>query len=153
MKEHKSAFRDSGWDPTNVPKETSRKPKENLPLKDINPKIGFKEPKSLSKEHWTEGMNHGSGLNKRLCNPECDDHMTKKRKKGYVDLGKQTSGLDAQLSDKELMKDRSLMRTSKLRQEGEDVEHKKMSTLPPFQQLVDPNDSDMEAQSTKSDVS
>lgn len=98
-------------------------------------------------------MNHGSGLNKRLCNPECDDHMTKKRKKGYVDLGKQTSGLDAQLSDKELMKDRSLMRTSKLRQEGEDVEHKKMSTLPPFQQLVDPNDSDMEAQSTKSDVS
>lgn len=98
-------------------------------------------------------MNHGSGLNKRLSNPEGDDHMTKKRKKGYVDLGKQTSGLDAQLSDKELVKDRSLMRTSKLRQEGEDAEYTKMSTLPPFQQLVDPNDSDMEAQSTKSDVS
>ncbi|KAF3836781.1 hypothetical protein F7725_004245 [Dissostichus mawsoni] len=58
LKEPKSAFRDSGWESSKVPKEPkepSRKPKENQPLRDINPKMGFKEPKSLSKEHRTEG--------------------------------------------------------------------------------------------------
>lgn len=45
------------------------------------------------------------------------------------------------------------MRTSKLRPEGDDAERRKALTLPPFQELVDPNDSDMEDQSTKSDVS
>lgn len=99
-------------------------------------------------------MNHGSGLNKRLSNPEDDDHLTKKRKKGFVDSsGKQTLGLDTQHSDKKLLKDRSQMRTSKLRPEGDDAERSKAPTLPPFQELVDPNDSDMEDQSTKSDVS
>lgn len=116
--------------------------------------MGFKEPKSLSKEHRTEGMNHGSGLNKRLSNTEGDDHLNKKRKKGFVDSsGKQTSGLDAQHSDKKLLKDRSQMRTSKLRPEGDDAQRRKALTLPTFQELVDPNDSDMEDQSTKSDVS
>lgn len=99
-------------------------------------------------------MNHGSGLNKRLSNPEGDDHLTKKRKKGFVDSsGKQTPGLNAQHPDKKLLKDRSQMRTSKLRPEGDDAERRKAPTLPPFQELVDPNDSDMEDQSTKSDVS
>lgn len=99
-------------------------------------------------------MNHGSGLNKRLSNPEGDDHLTKKRKKGFVDSsGKQTPGLNAQHPDKKLLKDRSQMRTSKLRPEGDDAERRKAPTLPPFQGLVDPNDSDMEDQSTKSDVS
>ncbi|KAK5848740.1 hypothetical protein PBY51_006332 [Eleginops maclovinus] len=93
LKEPKSAFRDSGWESSKVPKEHSRKPKENQPLRDINPKMGFKEPKSLSKEHRTEGMTHGSGLNKRLSTSEADDFLTKKRKKGFVDpSGKQTSG-------------------------------------------------------------
>lgn len=99
-------------------------------------------------------MTHGSGLNKRLSTPDGDDHVAKKRKKGFVDsLGKQTSGSDPQHSDKKLLKDKSQMRTSKLRPEGGEAEHRKMSTLPPFQELVDPNDSDMEDQSTKSDVS
>ncbi|XP_036968815.1 protein AF-9 isoform X1 [Acanthopagrus latus] len=152
LKEPKSAFRDSGWESSKAPKEPSRKPKENQPLRDINPKMGFKEPKSLSKEHRTELMNHGSGLNKRLSTPEGDDHLTKKRKKGLLDsLGKQTSGLDAQHLDKKLLKDRSQMRSSKLRPESEEAERRKVSTLPPFQDLVDPNDSDMEDQSTKSD--
>ncbi|XP_044040700.1 protein AF-9 isoform X2 [Siniperca chuatsi] len=152
LKEPKSAFRDSGWEPSKAPKEPSRKPKENQPLRDINPKMGFKEPKSLSKEHRTEGTTHGSGLNKRLSTPDCDDHVTKKRKKGFVDSsGKQMSGSDAQHSDKKLLKDRSQMRTSKLRPEGDEAECRKVSTLPPFQELVDPNDSDMEDQSTKSD--
>ncbi|XP_073330610.1 protein AF-9 [Pagrus major] len=152
LKEPKSAFRDSGWESSKAPKEPSRKPKENQPLRDINPKMGFKEPKSLSKEHRTELVNHGAGLNKRLSTPEGDDHLTKKRKKGFVDsLGKQTSGLDVHHSDKKLLKDRSQMRSSKLRPEGDEAERRKMSTLPPFQELVDPNDSDMEDQSTKSD--
>ncbi|XP_056432156.1 LOW QUALITY PROTEIN: protein AF-9 [Gadus chalcogrammus] len=57
LKEPKSALhRDSGWAPGHAPKEPSRKPKENQPLRDINPKIGFKEPKSLSsKERRSEG--------------------------------------------------------------------------------------------------
>ncbi|XP_049923596.1 protein AF-9 isoform X3 [Epinephelus moara] len=152
LKEPKSAFRDSGWEPSKAPKEPSRKPKENQPLRDTNPKMGFKEPKSLSKEHRTEGMTHGSGLNKRLSTPDGDDHVTKKRKKGFVDIsGKQTSGSDAQHLDKKLLKDRSQMRTSKLRPEGDEAERRKVTTLPPFQELVDPNDSDMEDQSTKSD--
>ncbi|XP_038587205.1 protein AF-9 isoform X2 [Micropterus salmoides] len=152
LKEPKSAFRDSGWEPNKAPKEPSRKPKENQPLRDINPKMGFKEPKSLSKEHRTEGMTHGSGPNKRLSAPDGDDHVTKKRKKGFVDSsGKQTSGSDTQLSDKKLLKDKSQMRTSKLRPEGDEVARRKVSTLTPFQELVDPNDSEMEDQSTKSD--
>ncbi|XP_031155641.1 protein AF-9 isoform X2 [Sander lucioperca] len=152
LKEPKSAFRDSGWETSKAPKELSRKPKENQPLRDMNPKMGFKEPKSLSKEHRTEGMTHGSGLNKRLPTPDSDDHVTKKRKKGFVDpSGKHTSGSESQHLDKKLLKDRSHMRTSKLRPEGDEAEHRKVSTLPPFQELVDPNDSDMEDQSTKSD--
>ncbi|KAG7235465.1 hypothetical protein INR49_002696 [Caranx melampygus] len=153
LKEPKSAFRDSGWEPSKAPKEPSRKPKENQPLRDINPKMGFKEPKSLSKEHRTEGITHGSGLNKRLSAPDGDDHMAKKRKKGFADLsGKQMSGPDAQHSDNKLLKDRSQMRTSKLRPDGDEAERRKVvSKLPPFQELVDPNDSDMEDQSNKSD--
>uniref|UniRef100_A0A667XS51 MLLT3 super elongation complex subunit n=1 Tax=Myripristis murdjan TaxID=586833 RepID=A0A667XS51_9TELE len=151
LKEPKSAFRDCGWEPSKAPKEPSRKPKENQPLRDVNPKMGFKEPKSLSKEHRTEGISHGTGLNKRPSAPDSDDHVTKKRKKGYVDLsGKQTSGSDAQHSDKKLLKDRSQMRPGKLRPEGEEAERRKVSTLPPFQELVD-NDSDVEEMSTKSD--
>uniref|UniRef100_A0A673ADX0 Uncharacterized protein n=1 Tax=Sphaeramia orbicularis TaxID=375764 RepID=A0A673ADX0_9TELE len=152
LKEPKSAFRDSGWEPSKAPKEPSRKPKENQPLRDINPKMGFKEPKSLSKEHRTEGMTHGTGLNKRLSTLDGDDHVTKKRKKGFVDSsGKQTS--DSQHSDKKLLKERSQMRTSKLRPDGDEAERRKVPTLPPFQEIVDPNDSDMEDQSNKSDVS
>uniref|UniRef100_A0A3Q1ESQ4 Uncharacterized protein n=1 Tax=Acanthochromis polyacanthus TaxID=80966 RepID=A0A3Q1ESQ4_9TELE len=154
LKEPKSAFRDSGWEPSKAPKEPSRKPKENQPLRDINPKMGFKEPKSLSKEHRIEGMTHGAGLNKRLSAPDCDDHMTKKRKKGFVDSsGKQTSGIDTQHLDKKLLKDRSQMRMSKLQSDGDEAECRKVTTLPPFQELVGHNDSDVEDQSTKSDVS
>uniref|UniRef100_A0A3B4XP69 MLLT3 super elongation complex subunit n=1 Tax=Seriola lalandi dorsalis TaxID=1841481 RepID=A0A3B4XP69_SERLL len=154
LKEPKSAFRDSSWETSKAPKEPSRKPKENQPLRDINPKMGFKEPKSLSKEHRTEGITHGSGLNKRLSAPDGDDHAAKKRKKGFVDSsGKQLLGSDAQHSDNKLLKDRSQIRTNKLRPDGEETERRKVSKLPPFQQLVDPNDSDMEDQSTKSDVS
>ncbi|XP_068443624.1 protein AF-9 isoform X2 [Clinocottus analis] len=152
LKEPKSAFRDSGWEPSKAPKEPSRKPKENQPLRDINPKMGFKEPKSLSKVHRTEGTTHGPALNKRLSAPDSDEHVTKKRKKGFVDpSGKQQLGSESQHLDKSLLKDRSQTQTNKLRPEGDEGDRRKVSTLPPFQELVDPNDSDMEDQSTKSD--
>ncbi|XP_069034010.1 protein AF-9 isoform X2 [Embiotoca jacksoni] len=148
LKEPKSAFRDSGWETSKVPKEPSRKPKENQPLRDLNPKMGFKEPKSLSKEHRTEGVTHGAGLHKRLSAPDGDDHMTKKRKKGFVDSsGKQTSVSEAPHLDKKLLKDRS----RKLRPDGDEAERRKVSTLPPFPGRADPNDSDMDDQSAKSD--
>lgn len=116
--------------------------------------MGFKEPKSFSKEHRHEGMTHGSGLNKRLSAPDHSDFVTKKRKKGFSDSsGKQMSGSDAQHLDKKLLKDRLQMGTSKLRSDGDEAERRKASTLQPFQELVDRNDSDMEDQSTKSDVS
>ncbi|XP_032439124.1 protein AF-9 isoform X1 [Xiphophorus hellerii] len=147
LKEPKSAFRDSGWESSKVPKESSRKPKENQPLRDSNPKMGFKEPKSLSKEHRSEGLTHRSGLNKRLSVLDSDDLMTKKRRKGYLESSvKQTSGSDSHYSDKK----KSQMATTKLRPELGEAERKKVSRLPPFQELVDPNDSDMEDQ-TKSD--
>ncbi|XP_068163851.1 protein AF-9 isoform X2 [Antennarius striatus] len=152
LKESKSAFRDSGWEPSKSSRDPSKKPKENQPLRDINPKMGFKEPKSLSKDHRTEGMNHNSGLKKSLSTPEGDDYLTKKRKKRSVDSsGKQTSGLDAQHSDKNHLKDRSQMRTSKLRSERDDADCRRASTLPPMQEPVDLNYSDVEDQSVKSD--
>ncbi|XP_030579048.1 protein AF-9 isoform X1 [Archocentrus centrarchus] len=150
LKEPKSAFRDSGWESGKVPKEPSRKPKENQPLREINPKMGFKEPKSLSKEHRTEGITHGSGLNKRLSALDGDNHVTKKRKKGFVNSS-EMSGLDSQSLDKKLLRDRSQLQTSKLRPESDEAERRSLTTLPAFQDLVDPNDSDMEEQSTRSD--
>ncbi|XP_077400029.1 protein AF-9 isoform X2 [Vanacampus margaritifer] len=147
LKETKSAFRDSCWESSRAPKEPSRKPKENQPLRNSNPKMGFKEPKSLS--HRSEvSTNHGA--NKRLSAPDGDNHVTKKRKRGFGDFpGKQTSGSDVQHSDKKLLKDRQQMQSNKLHPEGDEAAHRKASTLPPFQGVVDPIDSDME--STKSD--
>ncbi|XP_061815269.1 protein AF-9 isoform X1 [Nerophis lumbriciformis] len=139
LKETKSALRDSSLESSKAPKEPSKKPKENQPLRDINPKMGFKEPKSMS--------NHGSGPNKRLSASDADNRVTKKSKKGFADSSvKQT---DAQHADKKLLKERSQMRSSKLHPEGEQVDHRKLSTLPPFHEVVDHNDSDME--SAKSD--
>ncbi|MEQ2283776.1 hypothetical protein AMECASPLE_015069 [Ameca splendens] len=149
LKDPKSAFRDSSWESSKVPKESSRKPKENQPLRDSNPKMGFKEPKSLSKDHRSEGLTHGSGLNKRLSTLDSDDLMTKKRRKGHLESSaKQMSGSDSHYSDKKRLQ----MGTSKLRPDLDEAERRKVSRLPPFQELVDPNDSDMEDQS-KSDVS
>lgn len=109
--------------------------------------MGFKEPKSLTKDHDSEGLTHGSGLNKRLSTLDSDDLMTKKCRKGYLESsGKQTLGSDSHFSDKKRLQ----MGTSKVRPDVDEAERRKVSRLPPFQELVDPNDSDMEDQS-KSD--
>lgn len=116
--------------------------------------MGFKQPKSLSKERRTEGITHASRLNKRLSGLEGDDHGTKRRKKGFVNSSEmQISELDGLCLDKKLLRDRSQLHSSKLRAESEDADLRSVSTLPPFQDLVDANDSDMEDQSARSDVS
>lgn len=145
----KSAFRDSGWESSKAPKEPSRKPKENQPLRDVSPKTDFKEPKSLSKEHRTEASSHGPS--KRPT--DGDDFANKKRKKLFVDsLGKPLLESDAHRVDKKLLKDRSHLRTSKVHPDSEEANRRKvLAPPPPLQQLVDPNDSDMEEHFNKSD--
>ncbi|XP_028330467.1 protein AF-9 isoform X2 [Gouania willdenowi] len=149
-KESESAFRDCGWETSKATKETSRKPKENQPVKDISPKLGFKEPKTFSKDIRTEGVIQGS--NKRSSTSDISDHLTLKRKKMYGDsLRKATSGSDTHHLGRKLCKDRTQMRPSKLRQDSEEAELQKSSMLPPIQQLRTSNDSDGEDQSAKSD--
>ncbi|XP_023821973.1 protein AF-9 isoform X2 [Oryzias latipes] len=151
LKEPKSAFRDSGWETSKVPKESSRKPKENQPLRDSNPKMGFKEPKTFCKDHRSEGVLHGPGANKRPPAPDGNDPMTKKRKKGFLDSsGKPVSGSDAPHSDKRRLKDRLQTGFSKYKADGDEPEHRR-SCAPPFQEAGERNDSDMEDQSIKSD--
>uniref|UniRef100_A0A3P9A7E0 MLLT3 super elongation complex subunit n=1 Tax=Esox lucius TaxID=8010 RepID=A0A3P9A7E0_ESOLU len=164
-KEPKSAFRDSSREPGKVSKDPSKKPKENQPLRDNPqiPKMGFKEPKSMSKEPRQDGgFSHGPGTNKRPSAADGEEHLTKKRKKGFSELTLKPSGGSSLTqapphhSDKKLLKDKSQVRTTKLRADGSEApgERRKASALTPFPELLDANDSDMEDNmSTKSDVS
>ncbi|KAL2078932.1 hypothetical protein ACEWY4_024676 [Coilia grayii] len=161
-KEPKSAFREPGRDMAKPPKDSSssRKPKDlqnqNLPLREEHhpPKMGFKEPKGLAKDPRAEG-----GLGKRAPGEPGlgDDHVTKKRKKtGFpssdghgaklTSLGSPTA-LQHAHADKKAPRDKSQIRPGKLsRSEGEADRRK------PFQELVDPNDSEMDDNmSTKSE--
>uniref|UniRef100_W5KW30 MLLT3 super elongation complex subunit n=1 Tax=Astyanax mexicanus TaxID=7994 RepID=W5KW30_ASTMX len=158
-KESKSAFRDFSRDlGSKVSKDSSKKPKENQPLRDEQPipKMGFKEPKAMSKEHRaTEVSFSNLGQNKRR--PALDDEgqVTKKRKGSFSEPSQklQASSSLLQQSDKKVLKDKSQVRHAKLR-DNELSERRKAPTLPPFQDVVDPNDSDMDDNiSAKSDVS
>lgn len=169
LKEPKSAFRDCSREPSKASKDTSKKPKENQPLRDNPPipKMGFKEPKAMSKEHrqdvgYSHGAGNGTGTNKRLSITDSEDHLTKKRKKGFSELTLKPPGgsllpyPQSHYSDKKLLKDKSQVRPTKLRVDGGEAlgERRKAPTLPPFSELTDANDSDMEDNmSTKSDVS
>uniref|UniRef100_A0A4W5P499 MLLT3 super elongation complex subunit n=1 Tax=Hucho hucho TaxID=62062 RepID=A0A4W5P499_9TELE len=167
-KETKSAFRDCGREPSKASKDFSKKPKENQPLLRDNPpipKMGFKEPKAMSKEHrqdggYSHGAGSGSGTNKRLSVTDCEDHVTKKRKKNLLELSLKPSGgsslshAQSHHSDKKLLKDKSQVQPAKLRVDGREVlgEHRKALALPPFPELMDANYSDMQDNmSTKSD--
>ncbi|XP_068612284.1 protein AF-9-like [Brachionichthys hirsutus] len=144
LKESQSAFRDSGWELGKAPKELSRKAKDNQPLKDINPKMGFKEPRFLSKDHQAEERNQSSGLKRSLSTPEGDNYLSRKRKKGWFDSsGKQTSRLEH--SDRHQPKDRAQTRPA------DDAGCRRTSALPPIQELGGPNYSDVEDQSMRSD--
>uniref|UniRef100_A0A3B4E7G9 YEATS domain-containing protein n=1 Tax=Pygocentrus nattereri TaxID=42514 RepID=A0A3B4E7G9_PYGNA len=155
-KESKSAFRDFSRDSGKVSKDSSKKPKENQPLRDEQPipKMGFKEPKAMSKEHRATEVSFSSlGQSKRRPTLDDEGHVTKKRKGSFSEpLQKlQASSSLLQHSDKKVLKDKSQSRHAKLR-DNELSERRKASTLPPFQDVVDPNDSDMDDNiSTKSD--
>ncbi|NXN09078.1 AF9 protein, partial [Indicator maculatus] len=159
-KEHKSAFKDPSREHNKSSKESSKKPKENKPLKDekIVPKMAFKEPKPMSKEPKSEntailtitcGQQHEKKTpTKRSSVLDSDEPPVKKRKKNGSDsLLKNFSSTPPLIltcsADKKQTKDKSQLRVGKVKIESDALE-KKTPTLPPFDDIVDPNDSDME---------
>ncbi|NXG41125.1 AF9 protein, partial [Psilopogon haemacephalus] len=159
-KEHKSAFKDPSREHSKSSKESSKKPKENKPLKDekIVPKMAFKEPKPMSKELKSEnaailtitcGQQHEKKTpTKRSSVLDSDEPSVKKRKKSVSDsLFKSFSNAPPLVltcsADKKQTKDKSQLRVGKVKIESDALE-RKTPTLPPFDDIVDPNDSDTE---------
>ncbi|XP_035166389.1 protein AF-9 isoform X2 [Oxyura jamaicensis] len=159
-KEHKSAFKEPSREHNKSSKESSKKPKENKPLKDekIVPKMAFKEPKSMSKEPKSENttiltitggqQQEKKTLTKRPSVLDSDESSAKKRKKGVSEsLFKSFSSAPPLIftcsADKKQTKDRSQLKMGRVKIESDTLE-KKTPTLPPFDDIVDPNDSDME---------
>lgn len=84
-------------------------------------------------------------------------HVTKKRKEGFSESSQKLQSSSCLVQphhlDKKALKDKSQVRHAKLR-DNELSERRKVPTLPPFQDVVDPNDSDMDDNiSAKYDVS
>ncbi|KAK1796963.1 hypothetical protein P4O66_008361 [Electrophorus voltai] len=158
-KESKSAFRDFGRDSGKVSKDSSKKPKENQPLREEQaiPKLGFKEPKAMSKEHRAnEGSFSGLGQAKRRPAPDDDGQANKKRKGSFLEPPQKMQGCTGLVqphhSEKKVVKDKTQARQANLR-DSELAESRKASTLRHFQDATDLNDSDMDDNiSTKSDV-
>ncbi|XP_074064895.1 protein AF-9 isoform X6 [Macrotis lagotis] len=158
-REHKSAFKEPSREHNKSSKESSKKPKENKPLKEekIVPKMAFKEPKPMSKEpkHESSLLTITGGQqqdkkapSKRPPVSESEDLAAKKRKKSSSEaLFKSFSSAPPLIltcsADKKPTKDKSHVKVGKVKMEGDTTEKKK-STLPPFDDIVDPNDSDME---------
>ncbi|XP_064295699.1 protein AF-9 isoform X1 [Phalacrocorax carbo] len=159
-KEHKSAFKEPSREHNNSSKESCKKPKENKPLEDekIVPKMAFKEPKPMSKEPKsennpiptkTDGQQQGKKTpTKRPSVLDSDEPSAKKRKKSGPDsLFKSFSSAPPLIltcsADKKQTKDRSQLKVGRLKIENDALE-KTTPTLPPFDDIVDPNDSDME---------
>ncbi|XP_067886374.1 protein AF-9 isoform X2 [Heterodontus francisci] len=160
-KEHKSAFKEPSREHSKTSKESSKKPKENKPLKDekIVPKTAFKEPKPMSKEPKSLENNIVSGTGgiqqdikaptKRPPNTDSDELVAKKKKKSSSEfLFKSFSS--ASPSEKKQMKDKSHVKATKVKMESEMIEKKK-SSLPPFEDIVDPNDFALDDMSSKSE--
>ncbi|KAG8455073.1 hypothetical protein GDO86_001336 [Hymenochirus boettgeri] len=158
-KEHRSAFKEPSREHTKSSKESSKKPKENKPLKDekIVPKMAFKEPKPMSKEPRCENNNiltvsSGHQQEKKLASKrpphmDSEDPVAKKRKKSNSESSIKTFSNSSLLilssSEKKPLKEKSLHKTGKVKVESEIIDKKKLS-LPPFEDIVDPNDTDME---------
>uniref|UniRef100_A0A8C3C153 MLLT3 super elongation complex subunit n=1 Tax=Cairina moschata TaxID=8855 RepID=A0A8C3C153_CAIMO len=169
-KEHKSAFKEPSREHNKSSKESFKKPKENKPLKDekIVPKMAFKEPKSMPKEPKSENttiLTITGGQQQEKKTPtkrpsvlDSDESSAKKRKKVVSEsLFKSFSSAPPLIltcsADKKQTKDRSQLKMGKVKIESDTLE-KKTSTLPPFDDIVDPNDSDMEENlSSKSEAS
>ncbi|XP_072452773.1 protein AF-9 isoform X2 [Notamacropus eugenii] len=158
-REHKSAFKEPSREHNKSSKESSKKPKENKPLKEekIVPKMAFKEPKPMSKEPKHESslltITGGQPQDKKVPSKrppvsESEDLAAKKRKKSSSEaLFKSFSSAPPLIltcsTEKKTTKDKSHVKMGKVKMEGDTAEKKK-STLPPFDDIVDPNDSDME---------
>ncbi|XP_075450770.1 protein AF-9 isoform X2 [Ascaphus truei] len=157
-KEHKSAFKEPSREHIKSSKESSKKPKENKPLKDekIVPKMAFKEPKPMSKEPRCENNNiltvssehqqEKKVSSKRIPHMDSEDPLARKRKKSNTESLKSFSNsslLILSSSEKKPLRDTSQHKTGKVKIESEVMEKKKVSLLP-FEDIVDPNDTDME---------
>ncbi|XP_027526536.1 protein AF-9 isoform X3 [Neopelma chrysocephalum] len=159
-KEHKSAFKEPSREHNKSSKESSKKPKENKPLKDekMVPKMAFKEPKLMSKEPKSENtpiltitcgqQQEKKTLTKRPSVLDSDEPSAKKRKKTSSDsLFKSFSSAPPLIltcsADKKQTKDKSQLKVGRVKIENDALEGK-MPTLPPFDDIVDPSDSDVE---------
>ncbi|NWR90629.1 AF9 protein, partial [Furnarius figulus] len=159
-KEHKSAFKEPSREHNKSSKESSKKPKENKPLKDekMVPKMAFKEPKPMSKEPKSENtpiltitcgqQQEKKTLTKRPSALDSDESSAKKRKKNSSDsLFKGFSSTPSLIltcsADKKQTKDKSQLSVGRVKIENDAVEGK-TPTLPPFDDIVDPSDSDVE---------
>ncbi|KTG05224.1 hypothetical protein cypCar_00017512, partial [Cyprinus carpio] len=148
-KESKSAFRDFSKDSGKLSKD-SKKPKENQPIQEDRPipQMGFKEPKTTSKEQRSsEGSFSSLGQSKRRPVLDSEGHVTKKRKSSFSESSQKQQACPTLLqhhhSDKKVLKDKPQVRHSRL-QNSELSEKRKPPALPPFQDVLDPNDSDMD---------
>ncbi|KFV06909.1 Protein AF-9, partial [Tauraco erythrolophus] len=156
-KEHKSAFKEPSREHNKSSKESFKKPKENKPLKDekIVPKMAFKEPKPMSKEPKSENtpiLTITAGLQQEKKTPtkrpsvlDSDEPSAKKRKKSSSNsLYKSFSSAPPLIltcsAGKKQRKDRSQLKVGRVKIENDALE-KKMPTLPPFDDIVDPSDS------------
>ncbi|XP_042660727.1 protein AF-9 isoform X3 [Tyto alba] len=159
-KEHKSAFKEPSREHNKSSKEFSKKPKENKPLKDekIVSKMAFMEPKPMSKEPKSENtpiLTITGGQQQEKKTPtkrpsvlDSDEPSIKKRKKsGSNTLFKSFSSAPPLIltcsADKKQTKDRFQLKVGRVKIENVALE-RKMPTLPPFDDIVDPNDSDVE---------
>lgn len=155
-KEHKSAFKELSREHNKSSKEFSKKPKENKPLRDdkIIPKMAFKEPKPMSKQPRSENNNILTVTSVQLQDrkatgkrPNMDsEELAAKKKKKISETSSSFSNAPVLIlssSDKKHQKDKSLFKAGKVKTENEPLEKQK-PCLPPFEDIVDPNDSDME---------
>ncbi|XP_057221521.1 protein AF-9 isoform X4 [Malurus melanocephalus] len=167
-KEQKSAFKEPSREHNKSSKESSKKPKENKPLKDekMVPKMAFKEPKPMSKEPKSENtpiltitcgqQQEKKTLTKRPSMLDADESSARKRKKPNSDsLFKSFPSAPPLIltcsADKKQTKDKSQLKVGRVKIENDALE-RKTPTLPPFNDIVDPSDSDMEENvSSKSD--
>lgn len=139
-REPKSALRAQAREPHRAPKGPTRNPKENQPLKPDWPKMGFKEPKAVSWEGRPEGPNAKATAKRPPAPGDVREHPDKKRRREPSDSSPRRQHPDARV-----LKERRQARPAERKGAGggEGPERgRTVSTLPPFQDLVDPNDSD-----------
>lgn len=119
--------------------------------------MAFKEPKPMTKETRCENNNIltvSSGhqqekkvSSKRPSHIDSEDPLTRKRRKSNSESSiksfPNSSLLILSSSEKKTLKDKAQTKTGKVKIESEVIDKKKVS-LPPFEDIVDPNDTDME---------